>query len=70
METTKRGARQGTCSHASSIANLAFTWKAQGRNVKAIDLIEECIHLHNRILGVDDYSDTLSSSAALTGWQR
>jgi Tetratricopeptide repeat len=48
--------------------NLAFTWKGQGRNAEAINLMEGCVQLWTRILGVD-YPHTLSSFAALIGWQ-
>jgi len=48
---------------------LAFTWKAQGRNAKAINLLEQCIHLRSQIIGAD-HPSTVSSSAALTQWQR
>ncbi|KAL8735363.1 MAG: hypothetical protein Q9166_000908 [cf. Caloplaca sp. 2 TL-2023] len=52
----------------SSMNNLAFTWKSQGLNAKAINLMGECVHLRTRILGAD-HPDTLSSSAELTMWQ-
>ena len=40
----------------------------QGQNAKATNLLRECIHLQNRILGVD-HPFTLSSSAVFTEWQ-
>ncbi len=48
--------------------NLAYTWKAQGRNAEAINLLEQCVPLQGQILGVD-HPYTVGSSAALTKWQ-
>src|SRR5436190_13927253 len=47
---------------------LAFTWKDRGRHAEAFKLTEKCMQLRNRISGTD-HPNTLSSSAALTGWQ-
>ena len=52
----------------TSMNNLAFTWKRQGRGAKALNLMEECVQLQMHILGVS-HPDTLSSSTALIGWQ-
>ena len=52
----------------TSMNNLAFTWKGQCKNTKAINLMSECVHLQTRILGLN-HPDTLSSSAAFTEWQ-
>jgi hypothetical protein len=48
--------------------NLAFTWKEQGRDTEALNLMEECITGRTRILGTD-HPDTLSSRTTLLGWQ-
>ena len=36
-----------------SMYNLACTWKHQGRDIEAIKLMEECVHLRIRILGAN-----------------
>ena len=68
METTKRVLGEEHPDTLISMNNLAFTWKAQSQDTKAVHLIQECIRLRSRILGVD-HSDTLSSSAVLANWQ-
>jgi len=68
MEITKRVLSEEHPSTLTSISNLAFTWKEQGRNVKAIDLMNKCIHLQIRILGAN-YFYTLSSATTFTEWQ-
>ncbi|KAF2473822.1 uncharacterized protein BDR25DRAFT_217410, partial [Lindgomyces ingoldianus] len=37
----------------TSMANLAFTWKGQGREAEALDIIKECVHQCRRVLGAD-----------------
>jgi hypothetical protein len=52
----------------TSMANLASTYRDQGRGIKALKLIEECVILQTRILGTS-HPDTLSSRTALLEWQ-
>jgi hypothetical protein len=52
----------------TSMNNLAFTWKEQGRDTEALNLMEECITVRTQILGTD-HPDTLSSRTTLLGWQ-
>jgi hypothetical protein len=47
----------------NSINNLAFTWKGQGRDTEALELMQEYVQLRIRVLGVD-HPNTNSSSAA------
>ena len=68
METRKRVLGEEHPDTLTSMANLAFIWKAQSRDTKAVNLIQECTRLRSRILGVD-HPDTLSSSAVLATWQ-
>ena len=68
METTKRVLGEEHPDTLTSMANLAFTWKAQGQHAKAVNLMGECVHLRTRILGAN-HPNTLSSSAAFTEWQ-
>jgi hypothetical protein len=53
----------------SNMNNLAFTLKGLRRNTEAIRLMEECVQLGERILGVD-HPCTCSSRMALTLWER
>jgi hypothetical protein len=41
--------------HPSTLTgmNLAHTWKSEGRDSEALKLMEECVQLPNRALGVD-----------------
>ena len=48
----------------TSMNSLAFTWKGQGRDVEAVQLMEGCVQLRRRILG-NGHSHFLSSRAAL-----
>ena len=52
----------------TSIHNLAFAWKAQGEDTKAIQLMTDCIQRRKRILGVK-HPSYLTSSQALAEWQ-
>jgi hypothetical protein len=68
METRKRVLGEENPDTLTSMNNLAFTWKGQGRGAEALKLMEECVQLWTRILGVD-HPYTLSSSATWNGWQ-
>ena len=68
METRKRVLGEEHPDTLTSVNNLAFTWKRQGQNAKAVDLMGECVYLRTRILGAN-HPNTLSSSAAFTEWQ-
>jgi hypothetical protein len=50
------------------MANLAYTWKGQGRDKDALKLMEECAKLRTRIIGTK-HPDTLSSCMTLLEWQ-
>ena len=67
IETRKRVLGEERLSTLISTANLAFTWKAHSQDTKAVNLIQECIRLRSRILGVD-HPDTLSFCAVLAKW--
>lgn len=51
-----------------SMANLAVTYRDQGRDKKAFKLMKECVTLLTRIIGTS-HPDTLSSRAILSRWQ-
>ena len=69
VTTTQRVLGEEHSHTLTSMNNLAFTWKAQSQDTKVVNLIQECIRLQSRILGVD-HPNTLSSSAVLTKWQK
>lgn len=52
----------------TSMANLAFTLKEQGRGAEALSLMKDCVRLRSKVLG-SDHPDIMSSSATLICWQ-
>jgi hypothetical protein len=52
----------------TSMNNLAFTWKEQGRSEAAIELMDKCVQLAAQKLGVN-YPDTVSSRDTLDDWK-
>ncbi|KAF6802852.1 TPR domain protein [Colletotrichum musicola] len=48
--------------------NLAFTWKDQERWEDATQLLQDCVHWRENVLGVD-HPDTMSSASALSDWE-
>jgi len=52
----------------TSIANLAFTWKSQKRDVEDLELMKACLLLRKQKLGAE-YPDTISSIEALSEWE-
>ena len=52
----------------TNINNLAFTLKGRGQDAETIKLMEKCVQMQTLVLGAD-HPHTLSSSAALIGWQ-
>ena len=50
------------------MANLAFTWKSQGRNPEAILMLKECYQLQTHKLG-SQHPATESSFETLNKWQ-
>lgn len=51
----------------SSIANLAHTWKSQGRDEDAITLMMQAGKVQMEVLGVD-HPDTIASVQTLETW--
>jgi hypothetical protein len=52
METFKKKLGVDHPDTLTSIANLAFTWKAQGRCAEAVVLIRQCVQQRQRVLKV------------------
>jgi hypothetical protein len=68
MEIRKRVLGAEHPSTLTSMANLAYTWKEQGRDAEAIHLIAQCLAVQMRILGAD-HPNTHNSLATLVEWQ-
>ncbi|KAK0717296.1 hypothetical protein B0T26DRAFT_709448 [Lasiosphaeria miniovina] len=67
METRKTKLGANHPDTLSSMANLAFTWKSQGRHANALALMEDCTQAQRRVLG-QKHPETLSSLATVAKW--
>jgi Tetratricopeptide repeat len=67
METRKKKLGADHPSTLTSMANLAFMWKEQGRDAEAISLMRECVQLREQVLGAK-HPHFISSSDVLAGW--
>ncbi|KUJ10971.1 uncharacterized protein LY89DRAFT_253247 [Mollisia scopiformis] len=68
METRKTKLGVDHPDTLTSMNNLAFTWKGSGKEIEAVRLMEECVQLRKRILGVN-YPDSISFCTALNTWK-
>jgi len=69
METSKRVLGVEHPDTLTVMNNLAHTWKSQGRNVEALELMKACLLLRTQNLGVD-HPDTISSFEVSSEWER
>jgi Tetratricopeptide repeat len=53
----------------TSMADLAFTWKGEGRQVKAIAFLDHCLQRQQRILGAN-HPDTVFTRSTLEKWKK
>ncbi|KAI3319907.1 hypothetical protein HD806DRAFT_508310 [Xylariaceae sp. AK1471] len=56
-----------------SMANLLFTWKSEGRNTEAAQLMQQCVQLLVPVLGPkypEGHPDANSSLSTLESWLR
>ena len=67
METCKTKLGADHPDTLSSMANLAFTWKSQGRHADALALMVACAQAQQRILG-PEHPYTLSSLTTVDKW--
>jgi hypothetical protein len=51
-----------------SMNNLAHTWKTQGKYAEALALMEECVQIRSRVLGIN-HPKTHSSLASWNSWK-
>jgi hypothetical protein len=68
MEIRKRVLGEEYLDTLTSMTNLAFTWKEQGRNIEAAKLIEDYTYLRTRVLGAD-YPYLLLLLSTLNAWR-
>jgi hypothetical protein len=67
METRKTKLGADHPDTLSSMGNLAFTWKSQGRHKDALALMQDCVKAQQRVLGLK-HPDTLSSLGTVSEW--
>jgi hypothetical protein len=67
METSLRVLGQEHPDTLTSMANLAHTWKSQGRDGEAIELLKRAEELQQQVLGFDHYL-TVGSTQTLYKW--
>jgi hypothetical protein len=68
METRKKKLGADHPSTLSSMANLAFTWKAQGRSAEAVVLMRQCVQKREQVLKAS-HPSLKSSLAVLEEWE-
>ena len=68
MESRKTKLGEKHPSTLTSMNNLAFTWKGQGREAKATHLMDKWVQSRERVLGIN-HADTFSSSDTVIGWR-
>ena len=68
METRKRVLGKEHPDTLTGINNLAYTWKSLGRDVEALQLMEQCFELRTQKLGAD-HPDTIGSRKTLLKWK-
>lgn len=68
METRKTKLGADYPDFLTSMNNLAFTWKGQGRDQEALKLMDECVALRSRIISTNQ-PHTLSPRTILVSWQ-
>jgi hypothetical protein len=67
METFKRVLGEEHPDTLTSMNNLAYTYKSQGRLSDALELMKSCLHLRERVLG-SLHPDTISTIFTVTDW--
>jgi hypothetical protein len=68
METRKKKLGADHLDTLTSMANLAFIWKAQGRGAEAIVLMRQCGQRRQKVLKAS-HPDFKSSSKDLEQWE-
>jgi hypothetical protein len=68
METRKTKLGVDHPDTLTSMNNLAFTWKGNGKKIEAVRLMEDCVRSQKRVLGVN-HPHSISSCTALDVWK-
>jgi hypothetical protein len=68
METRKTKLGVDHPDTLTSMNNLAFTLKGNGKEIKAIRLMKDCVRFRKRVLGLD-HPHSISSCRALDTWK-
>jgi hypothetical protein len=68
IETRKKKLRADHPSTLTSMNNLAITLKGQGQHTKAIKLMQDCVQLCERTLGIN-HPYSLAFARTLAQWQ-
>jgi hypothetical protein len=68
METRKKKLGTDHPHTLTSMNNLAFTLKGQGRHMEAIKLMQDCVQLSKRTLGAN-HPHSLHFARTLAQWQ-
>jgi hypothetical protein len=67
METRKTALGPEHPDTLTSMWNLSHTWKKQGRDSHALELLEACVQLQRKQLGLT-HPDTIAATADLGVW--
>ncbi|PVH73200.1 hypothetical protein DL98DRAFT_431749 [Cadophora sp. DSE1049] len=68
METRKTKLGVDYPDTLTSMNNLAFTWKGNGKDIEAVRLMEDCVRVRKRLLGLN-HPHSISSCTALDAWK-
>jgi hypothetical protein len=68
METRKTKLRVDYLFTLTSMNNLAFTLKGNGKEIEAVRIMEDCVRFRKRVLGLD-HPHSISSCRALDTWK-
>jgi hypothetical protein len=68
METRKMELGYRHPASLMAMANLAHTWKSQGRDQEAIGLMKQAERLQREILGID-HPETTACSETVENWK-
>ena len=67
IETSARVLGEEHPNTLTSLNNLVFTWKSQGRLSDALELMQSCLHIRQLVLG-PGHPNTVSTLSAVTDW--
>ncbi|KAN0093887.1 hypothetical protein V8E51_017071 [Hyaloscypha variabilis] len=68
METRKTKLGVDHPDTLTSMNNLAFMWKGNGKEIEAVRLMQDCVRFRKRVLGLN-HPHSISSCRALDTWK-